>query len=33
MNAIFTEEIAEGWLIMYMDNILEATKDDQEFYD
>ena len=33
MNAIFTEEIAEGWLIIYMDNILVATKDDQEFHD
>ena len=28
MNAIFTKEIAEGWLIVYMDNILIATKDD-----
>ena len=33
MNAIFTEEIAEGWLIVYMDDILVATKDDQEFHD
>ena len=33
MNAIFTEEITEGWLIVYMDNILVATKDDQEFHD
>ena len=33
MNAIFAEEIAEGWLIVYMDNILVATKDDQEFHD
>ena len=33
MNAIFAEEIAEGWLIMYMDNILVATKDNQEFHD
>ena len=32
MNAIFTEEIAEGWLIVYMDDILVATKDDQEFH-
>ena len=32
MNAIFAEEIAEGWLIVYMDNILVATKDDQEFH-
>ena len=33
MNAIFAEEIAEGWLIVYMDNILVATKDNQEFHD
>ena len=33
MNAIFTEEIAEGWLIVYMDNILIATKDDKEFHE
>ena len=33
MNVIFAEEIAEGWLIVYMDNILVATKDDQEFHD
>ena len=32
MNAIFTEEIAEGWLIVYMDNILIATKDDIQFH-
>ena len=33
MNAIFAEEITEGWLIVYMDDILVATKDDQEFHD
>ena len=33
MNAIFTKEIAEGWLIIYMDDILVATEDDQEFHD
>ena len=33
MNTIFAEEITEGWLIMYMDDILVATKDDQEFHD
>ena len=33
MNTIFAEEIAEGWLIVYMDNILVATKDNQEFHD
>ena len=32
MNAIFTEEIAEGWLIVYMDDILIATKDDPQFH-
>ena len=33
MNAIFAKEIAEGWLIVYMDDILVATRDDQEFHD
>ena len=33
INAIFTEEIAEGWLIVYMDNILIATKDDLQFHE
>ena len=33
MNTIFTEEIAEGWLIVYMDDILVATKDDSEFHE
>ena len=33
MNAIFTKEIAEGWLIVYMDDILVATKDDLEFHE
>ena len=32
MNVIFAKEIAEGWLIVYMDDILVATKDDQEFH-
>ena len=32
MNAIFAEEIAEEWLIVYMDDILVATKDNQEFH-
>ena len=32
MNVIFAEEIAEGWLIVYMDDNLVATKDDQEFH-
>ena len=33
MNAIFTKEIAKGWLIVYMDDILVATKDDLEFHE
>ena len=32
MNVIFAKEIAEGWLIVYMDDILVATKDNQEFH-
>ena len=33
MNVIFAEEIAEGWLIVYIDDILVATKDNQKFHD
>ena len=33
MNVIFAKEIAEGWLIIYMDNILVATKDDLQFHE
>ena len=33
MNAIFAEEIAEGWLIIYMDDILIATKDNIQFHE
>ena len=33
MNAIFAKEFAEGWLIIYMDNILVTTKDNQKFHD
>ena len=33
MNVIFTQEIAEGWLIIYMDDILIATRDDPRFYE
>jgi hypothetical protein len=33
MNAIFAPEIAEGWLIVYMDDILIATKDDVKFHE
>ena len=32
MKTIFTEETAEGWLIVYMDDILIATKDDLQIY-
>ena len=32
MNVIFAQEIAEGWLIIYMDNILIATRDDPKFH-
>src|SRR5580692_11763100 len=32
MNPIFTPEIAEGWLIVYMDDILITTKDDVKFH-
>ena len=32
MNVIFTEEIAEGWLNIYMDDILITTKDDIQFH-
>ena len=32
MNVIFAEEIAEGWLIIYMDDILIATKDNIQFH-
>ena len=33
MNAIFAPEIAEGWLIVYMDDILIATRDDPKFHE
>ena len=33
MNVIFAEEIAEGWLIVYMDDISIAMEDDREFHD
>ena len=33
MNAIFTPEIAKGWLIVYMDNMLIATQDDIKFHE
>ena len=33
MNVIFTPEIAEGWPIVYMDDILIATRDDPKFHE
>ena len=33
MNVIFAEEIAEGQLIVYMDDILIATKDNIQFHE
>ena len=33
MNAIFIEEIVNGWLIVYMDDVLMATKDDLQFHE
>ena len=32
MNAIFAPEIAEGWLIVYMDDILIDTRDNPKFH-
>ena len=32
MNVIFAKEIAKGWLIVYMDDILIATKDNLKFH-
>ena len=32
IHAIFTEEIVEGWLIVYMDDILVANKDNLQFH-
>ena len=32
MNHIFQEEIREGWLVVYMDDLLIATKDDLNFH-
>jgi hypothetical protein len=33
MNHIFQEEIREGWLVVYMDDLLIATKDDPAFHE
>ena len=32
MNVIFAKEIAKGWLIVYMDDILITTKDNLHFH-
>jgi len=32
MNTIFEEELCEGWLIIYMDNMLIATDDNLAFH-
>jgi len=32
MNTIFEEELREGWLIIYMDDMLIATHDNHEFH-
>ena len=32
MNHIFREEIYEGWLIVYIDDMLIATRDDMKFH-
>ena len=33
MNVIFAPEIAERWLIIYMDDILIATRDNTKFHE
>ena len=33
MNVIFAPEIAERWLIIYMDDILIATRDNPKFHE
>ena len=30
MNDVFREEIAEGWVVIYMDDILVFSKNEQE---
>jgi hypothetical protein len=32
MDAIFAEELQEGWLFIYMDNMLIAMDDDLQFH-
>ena len=33
MSTIFPKEIAKGWLFVYMDDILVATKDNLQFHE
>ena len=33
MSTIFAKEIAKGWLFVYMDDILVATKDNLQFHE
>jgi Reverse transcriptase (RNA-dependent DNA polymerase) len=33
MDAIFAEEMREGWLVVYMDDMLIATDDDPQFHE
>jgi Reverse transcriptase (RNA-dependent DNA polymerase) len=33
MDAIFVEELQEGWLVIYMDDMLIATDDDLKFHE
>jgi L-rhamnose mutarotase len=32
MDDIFAKEVAQGWLKIYMDDMVIATKDDEEFH-
>jgi hypothetical protein len=32
MNHIFQKEIREGWLVVYMDDLLIATEDNLDFH-
>ena len=33
MDDIFHEEIAQGWLRVYMDNVIIATEDDDKLHE
>jgi Reverse transcriptase (RNA-dependent DNA polymerase) len=33
MDAIFAEELREGWLVIYMDDMLITTDDDMQFHE